>query len=71
MKTKCSWGYSYNASLLGPSKKDLPVPFSLVKKSIFPDTQLKAELTDLKIARIFPILMSRIRMMNTFITPHV
>ena len=40
MTTKCSWGQSYNlASLLAP--------FSLAKKRIYLDTQLKAELTDL------------------------
>ena len=33
--------------VLGPSKKNLPLLFSLAKKRIYLDTQLKAELTNL------------------------
>ena len=33
--------------LLAPAKKDLPLLFSLAKKRIYPDTQLKGESTDL------------------------
>ena len=48
MTTKCSWRYSHNvASLLAPSKIGLPLSFSLAKKRIYPDTQLKREPTTL------------------------
>ena len=47
----------------------LLAPFSLAKKRIYLLTQLKAELTDLLWKLLmFPILTSRNRMMNTFIT---
>ena len=35
------------APLLAPSKKGLPLPFSLAKKGTYLDTQLKAELTNM------------------------
>ena len=45
---KYSWWWSHNAvPLLAPLKKGLPLPFSLGKKRIYLDTQLKGELTDL------------------------
>ena len=48
MTTKYSWGLSHNASpLLAPLKRSLPLPFSLGKKRIYLDTQLKGELADL------------------------
>ena len=48
MTTMCSWGSSDNATpLLAPSKKDLLLLFSLVKKRIHLDTPLKGELTGL------------------------
>ena len=48
MTTKCSSGKSHNvALLLLPPRKGLPLLFSLAKKRIYLDTQLKAELTDL------------------------
>ena len=48
MTTKYSWGKYHNVvSLLVPLKKSLPLPFSLGKKRIYLDTQLKGELNDL------------------------
>ena len=47
---KCSWDSSHNAaSLLAPSKKGLPL-FSLLKKRIYLDTQLKGDL-------MFPLML--------------
>ena len=47
MTIKCSWGWSNNvALLLAPFKNGFPFPFSLVKKRINLDIQLKGELTD-------------------------
>ena len=61
--------------LLPPFKKGIPLPFSLAKKRTYLDTQLKTELTYLFWDRMFSILTSRNRMMNTFvivkIPPHV
>ena len=54
-------------SQCGPLSCTLPLPFSFAKKRIYLDTQLKAELTDLFWDRMFSILRSRNRMMNTFI----
>ena len=48
-------------------KKGLVLPFSLAKKIIYLDTQLKAELTSLFWDRMFPLLTSRNRIMHTFI----
>ena len=68
-----SWGQSHNAPplLLAPSKKDLPLLFSLAKKRIYLDTQLKGELTDLFLryqgVPYSHIRQSKNRMMNTFI----
>ena len=46
--TKCPRRKSHNAAvLLAPSKKGPPLAFSLAKKRIYLDTQLKGELTDL------------------------
>ena len=46
MTTKYSWGQSQNVvPLLASSKKGLPLPFSLAKKRIYLDTQLKGQLT--------------------------
>ena len=49
--------------LLALSKKGLPLPFSLDKKRIYPDIQLKGEL----ITRVLPIPTRRNQIMNTFI----
>ena len=38
---------SHKALLLAPSKKSLPLPFSLAKKRMYLDPHLKEELTDL------------------------
>ena len=47
-KFKCSWGWSHNvAPSLAPSKKGLSLLFSLGKKRIYLDTQLKGEFTNL------------------------
>ena len=46
--TKCPWRKSHNAALLlAPSKKGPSLAFSLAKKRIYLDTQLKGELTNL------------------------
>ena len=55
------------APFLAPFKKGLPLPFSLAKKRAYLDTQLKTELTLFFWDRMFSILTSRNRMMNTFI----
>ena len=48
MTNKCSLGKSHNVgSLLAPSKKSVPISFSLAKKRICLDTQMKGEFTDL------------------------
>ena len=39
--------YARPPLLLAPSKKDIPILFSLAKKKIYLDTHLKGELTDL------------------------
>ena len=60
--------------LLHPSKKGLSFPFSLGKKIIYLETQLKGELTDLfskLTGRPCSHRQSRNRMMNTFIIVNI
>ena len=57
--------------LLAPFKKDLLLPFRLTKKSIYLDTQFKPELPDLFWDRMFPILTSRNRIINTFMKVNI
>ena len=59
---------------LHPSKKGLSFPFSLGKKTIYLETQLKGELTDLFLkltGRPCSHRQSRNRMMNTFIIVNI
>ena len=47
---------------LHPSKKGLSFPFSLGKKRVYLETQLKGEFTDfvLKIGRVLPVPTGRV-----------
>ena len=47
MKAKCSGVISHCGPLLATSTKGLHLPFTLAKKRIYLDTQLKGKLTDL------------------------